>query len=71
MAVNSTRSPKASLLEGATDGIYRKARPNTTSVPSNLNEAATADARAMLHPYMNYGYVNATLPPEQMQNPGA
>ena len=35
MAVNSSRSMNESLNNGATDGKYRKARPNTEVIPGN------------------------------------
>ena len=52
---NESRSMSADLREGATDGRYRKARPDT--VPG-VGDAATKHTRAGLHPYYNYGYIN-------------
>ena len=58
MAVNSSRSMNNSLNEGATDGKYRKARPNTTVIPG-LGDQKVKQNRAGLHPYMNYGFINS------------
>ena len=68
MAVNKSRSENASMLEGATDGKYRKRRPNTTVAPGQGDEKVVQD-RAGLHPYMNYGFINSEDP--NKRNPGA
>jgi hypothetical protein len=68
MAVNMSRSQRGSLLEGATDGKYRKVRPDTDPVPGN--SAATAASRQHLHAEMNYGYINQELPAAQRITPG-
>ena len=52
MTVNNSRSQNASLEEGATDGKYRKRRPNTTVIPG-LGDQTVVKNRADLHPYMN------------------
>lgn len=57
MTVNISRSQNASLLEGATDGKYRKRRPDTEVVPGMGDEVMVAN-RASLHPDMNWGYIN-------------
>ena len=66
MAVNISRSQNAELDEGASDGRYRKARPDTT-VTDLLGDGQTAANRASLHPFMNYGYLTQQYP--SMQNP--
>lgn len=67
MAVNNTRSDNQSLLEGATDGKYRKARPNTTVQPGAGDQTVKAN-RAGLHPYLNYDFINNEAP--NKVNPG-
>ena len=67
MAVNSSRSMNASLHNGATDGKYRKARPDTEVMPGSGDEA-TMDNRQSLHPFFNYGFVTTEHP--NMVNPG-
>jgi hypothetical protein len=67
MAVNQSRSENQSLLEGATDGKYRKARPNT-QVQAGMGDQTVKENRAGLHPYMNYGFVNSEDP--NKVNPG-
>ena len=61
MAVNSSRSMNADLREGATDGKYRKARPNTTVAPGMGDELVQAE-RATLNPFQNYGFINSETP---------
>jgi hypothetical protein len=58
MTVNNSRSSRASLLEGATDGKYRKVRPDTTVVDTAGNAKIEAD-RDGLNPFMNYGYITS------------
>ena len=58
MTVNNSRSENASMEEGATDGKYRKRRPNTTVAPAMGDELIVKN-RAGLHPYMNYGFINS------------
>jgi hypothetical protein len=67
MAVNQSRSENESLQEGATDGKYRKRRPNTTVNPGQGDQTVTQN-RAGLHPYMNYGFINSEDP--NKVNPG-
>jgi hypothetical protein len=67
MAVNSSRSMNKSLNEGATDGKYRKARPDT-EVIAGAGSEQTLDNRQALHPFFNYGFVT-TEHPNQV-NPG-
>jgi hypothetical protein len=61
MTVNKFRSENASLQEGATDGKYRKRRPNT-SVAAGMGDELVAKNRSDLHPYWNYGFVNSEEP---------
>ena len=61
MTVNNSRSENESLLEGATDGKYRKRRPNTETVAGQGDELVVKN-RAGLHPYMNYGFINSEEP---------
>jgi hypothetical protein len=61
MTVNISRSQNAELNEGATDGKYRKRRPNTT-VQSGMGDELVQKNRAGLHPYMNYGFINSEDP---------
>jgi hypothetical protein len=55
-------------LEGATDGKYRKRRPNTTVAPG-MGDQTVVQNRSSLHPYMNYGFANSEAP--NKVNPGA
>jgi hypothetical protein len=67
MTVNNSRSQNASLEEGATDGKYRKRRPNTEVIAGDGDQTVVKN-RAGLHPYMNYGFINSE---EQSKvNPG-
>lgn len=68
MTVNNSRSQNADMLEGATDGKYRKRRPNTT-VAAGMGDQTVVANRADLHPYMNYGFINSEAPSKV--NPGA
>ena len=67
MTVNSSRSMNAGLNEGATDGKYRKARPDTEVVPG-LGDEATVDNRQSLHPFYGYGFLTSEYPAKV--NPG-
>lgn len=58
MTVNKLRSENADMLEGATDGKYRKRRPNTT-VAAGMGDELVVKNRSGLHPYMNYGFINS------------
>jgi hypothetical protein len=67
MAVNKSRSENESLQEGATDGKYRKRRPNTEVQPG-MGDQTVVQNRAGLHPYFNYGFINSEDP--NKVNPG-
>jgi hypothetical protein len=67
MTVNSSRSMNKSLDEGATDGKYRKVRPDTEVIPG-FGDSATVDNRASLNPFYNYGFVTTEFPTKV--NPG-
>ena len=58
MTVNYFRSVNAEMNEGATDGKYRKRRPNTT-VAKGMGDQSVVKNRSGLHPYMNYGFINS------------
>jgi hypothetical protein len=68
MTVNKLRSESASLIEGTTDGKYRKRRPNTEVAPG-MGDQLVVKNRAGLHPYMNYGFINSEE--SAKVNPGA
>lgn len=61
MTVRKVRSENAEMLEGATDGKYRKRRPNTT-VAAGMGDQTVVQNRDGLHPYMNYGFINSEEP---------
>ena len=61
MAVNSSRSMNQSLTSGATDGKYRKARPDT-EVARDMGDEKMMQNRSSLHPWYNYGYPTAEEP---------
>ena len=67
MAVNSSRSMNSSLANGATDGKYRKVRPNTEVIPG-LGDEATLANRQSLHPFWGYGFITTEYP--NKINPG-
>jgi hypothetical protein len=67
MAVNSSRSMNQSLEAGATDGKYRKARPDTEVVAGAGSEETLANRQA-LHPFLNYGFATTEHP--NKVNPG-
>ena len=67
MTVRKARSENASLLEGATDGKYRKRRPNT-ELAAGMGDQTVVANRGGLHPYMNYGFINSEDPTKV--NPG-
>ena len=67
MTVNTSRSMNAGLNEGATDGKYRKARPDT-EVIAGLGDEATIDNRQSLHPFYGYGFLTSEYPAQI--NPG-
>lgn len=69
MAVNTSRSMNAGLNEGATDGKYRKVRPNTEVLDVKGNED-TLDNRQSLNPFYGYGFITSEYPADKMVNPG-
>lgn len=69
MAVNTSRSMNASLKEGATDGKYRKVRPNTEVVDHEGHEK-TVDDRQSLNPFFGYGFITSEYPAEARVVPG-
>lgn len=70
MAVNTSRSMNAGLNEGATDGKYRKIRPDTELGSDVKGNEQTLDNRQSLHPFYGYGFVTAEFPDAQKVNPG-
>lgn len=70
MAVNMSRSQNADLREGATDGKYRKSRPDTSVAPGTGGEITQQD-RTHLHPPMNYGFPTREIPLDQRAVPGS
>jgi hypothetical protein len=58
-----------SLVEGATDGKYRKARPDT-EVGDVMGNEKTLDNRQLLHPFSGYGFVTSEAPSEARVVPG-
>lgn len=69
MAVNTSRSMNAGLKEGATDGKYRKVRPNT-EVGDTKGHEVTMDNRQSLNPFYGYGFITSEFPDDQKVNPG-
>ncbi len=65
MAVNSSRSMNASLNNGATDGKYRKVRPDTEV---GFGSEETLANRQSLHPFWGYGFITSEYP--NKANPG-
>jgi hypothetical protein len=61
MATNESRSLNTSMNEGATDGKYRKVRPNTTVAPGTGEDLTLANRRG-LHPYWNYDFIDQEAP---------
>jgi hypothetical protein len=57
MATNETRSLNGGLNEGATDGKYRKVRPNTEVAADSGDDLTLANRRA-LNPYWNYDFID-------------
>ena len=68
MAVNSSRSMNKGLADGATDGKYRKARPDTEVMAGSGSEITEAN-RQSLNPFFNYGFATTEAP--NKVNPGA
>jgi hypothetical protein len=69
MAVNTSRSMNEGLNEGATDGKYRKVRPDTEIGDVQGNEK-TIDNRQLLHPFYGYGFITSEAPKANQVNPG-
>ncbi len=69
MAVNNSRSQNQSMLEGATDGKYRKARPDPEVIPGLGNEHVVHD-RSHLHAPWNYGFPSDETPLQERSIPG-
>lgn len=69
MAVNTSRSMNDSLHAGATDGKYRKVRPDTEVIQGQGDEE-TLDNRQLLHPFYGYGFATTEAPVTAMVNPG-
>jgi hypothetical protein len=55
------KSLNQSVNEGATDGKYRKVRPNTTVAPGTGEDITLANRRG-LHPYWNYDFIDQETP---------
>lgn len=70
MTVNNSRSQRQSLLDGATDGKYRKARPDTEIV-AGAGADKVVEARQHLHPTWNYGYINSQVGLDVRDVPGS
>jgi len=74
MAVHNHRSQKKSLIDGQTDGKYRKVRPNTEVAPGLGDEIVKAN-RSGLHPFYNYGFIDtetdAKVAPGEVRVPKA
>jgi hypothetical protein len=69
MAVNTSRSMNAGLHEGATDGKYRKIRPDT-EVADYEGDEKTLNNKQTLHPFYGYGFATSEYPSYNMVNPG-
>lgn len=65
---NESRSMNNDMADGATDGKYRKARPNTVVAPG-MGDQTVKKNRASLHPYNNWGFANSEQ--SDKVNPGA
>jgi hypothetical protein len=57
------------LNEGATDGKYRKVRPDTT-VGDLQGHEETVNNRQSLHPFFGYGFSTSEYPSDSKVNPG-
>jgi len=57
MATNESRSLNTSLNDGATDGKYRKVRPNTTVADPSAGDDIMRANRSGLNPYWNYDFI--------------
>ena len=70
MAVNTSRSMNAGLNEGATDGKYRKIRPDNEVGSDVKGNEDTLNNRQSLNPFFGYGFVTSEFPNDQKVNPG-
>jgi len=68
MTVNISRSPNTSFEDGATDGKYRKVRPNWTVDDPTMGADLTKAERAALHPFYNYGFIESENPNKVVPN---
>lgn len=57
MATNQSRSLNTSMNDGATDGKYRKVRPNTTVADPLAGDDLMRANRSGLNPYWNYDFI--------------
>lgn len=57
------------LIEGATDGKYRKVRPDTSVQPGTGHEQTLHD-RSTLYREYNYGFIAQEIPPGSRSIPG-
>ena len=57
MATNQSRSLNTSMNDGATDGKYRKVRPNTTVADPSAGDDIMRANRSGLNPYWNYDFI--------------
>jgi hypothetical protein len=60
----------AGLKEGATDGKYRKVRPDTEVGSDVKGNEDTLNNRQSLNPFFGYGFVTSEFPNDQKVNPG-
>lgn len=58
MTVNQSRSQKASMLDGSTDGKYRKRRPDT-EVALGMGDHLVEANRDALNPFNGFDYINS------------
>jgi hypothetical protein len=70
MATNESRSLNTSMNEGATDGKYRKVRPNTTVADPSTGDDIMRANRSGLNPYWNYDFIEqeATMKVNPLSN---
>lgn len=68
MAINSSRSMRGGLLEGSTDGKYRKVRPDTQVAQLTGGDVTVAN-RAHLHTWF-YDLASQEVPEGQKVVPG-
>jgi hypothetical protein len=73
MATNESRSLNTSMNEGATDGKYRKVRPNTTVADPSPGDDIMRANRSGLNPYWNYDFIEqeATVKVNPLSNDSA